>query len=71
MMNRIILKKLTFYHHLLHLDENSLAKQIYEIQEKLSYPGLVKECKIIIHALRLPDARIMSKKQWKSRVKIH
>ena len=69
MINRIILKKLTFYHHLLHLDDNSLAKQIFIIQEKLSYPGLVKECRELIQELRLSDARILSKKQWKSIVK--
>ena len=51
MINRIILKKLTFYHHLLHLDDNSLAKQIFNIEEKLSYPGLVKECRELMQEL--------------------
>ena len=51
MINRIILKMLTFYHHLLHLDDNSLAKQIFNIEEKLSYPGLVKECRELMQEL--------------------
>ena len=41
MENRIIVSKLLFYHHLLNLDEDSLASQVASIQMKHGYPGLM------------------------------
>ena len=71
MENRIILKKLAFYHHLLCLSSGTLAKEIMDIQEKYSYPGLVKECNNFIKELQLPDIRAvdLTKQQWKRVIK--
>ena len=53
------------------MDKSSLASQVYEIQEKLNLPGLVRECKEIIEDLNLPNIFEvkMSKYQWKEKVK--
>ena len=71
MLNRILMKKLLFYYHILHLDKDTLAKEIATIQTNLGYPGLMTECQDIVFQLQLPDLGInkLSKIQWKSRVK--
>ena len=53
------------------MDKSSLSSQVYEIQEKLNLPGLVRECKEIIKELNLPNIFEvkMSKYQWKEKVK--
>ena len=62
---RVAQKKLMFYHHLIHLPESSLAHKIAEIQKTLSYPGLMCECEEMIEEYNLPDAKHLSKTQWK------
>ena len=37
------------------MNKSSLASEVYEIQEKLNLPGLVRECKEIIEELSLPN----------------
>ena len=71
MENRILQNKLLFYHHLLHLDEDTLAYQVANIQQKFGYPGLMSECVKIADELNLPDIRNCeySKLQWKRLVK--
>ena len=66
MKNRIIIKKLLFLHHLVGLDEQSLAAQVLRVQDNLDLPGLVSECK-----LKLPNIlnTKMSKHVWKDLVK--
>ena len=53
--------------------KNSLAAEIYEVQAKLNFPGLVSECRELLKYYGLPniiDEHIsVSKQQWKSRVK--
>ena len=41
---RVVHKKLLFLHHLATLDDDSLAKQVFNVQSKLALPGLVQEC---------------------------
>ena len=41
--NRVIQKKLLFIHYLVHLDEETLAKQILCTQKEFCLPGFVKE----------------------------
>ena len=40
MENRVIKQKLLLVHHLVNLPEDSLAKQVAEVQDKLNLPGL-------------------------------
>ena len=71
MENRIIVSKLLFYHHLLNLDEDSLASQVDSIQMKHGYPGLMSECGRLVTELSLPNIGkgCLSKLQWKKLVK--
>ena len=48
MEHRIALRKLLFFHHLIHLPKQSLAYQIANVQHTLGYPGLVGECNILL-----------------------
>ena len=65
------MKKLNFYHHLLNLPDNTLAKQMVTIQIENEWPGLAKECKDFINSLKLTDITKASikKNQWKKEVK--
>ena len=57
--------------HILHLNENCLAKEIQAIQEKLDLPSLTKECKTLIKELNLTDIfkEKIKKRTWKRLVK--
>ena len=65
MLNKILKKKLLFYHHLIHLPPDSLAWEVASTQEKLNLPGLMQECKETIKVFNLPEAKSCSKFQWK------
>ena len=41
---RILEKKLMFLHHLYHLDDSALAKEVVKIQTDNGLPGIVEEC---------------------------
>ena len=69
MSHRIAIRKLLFYHHLKNLPSKALASEIMRIQEALSYPGLVKECKNLQNFYNLPSPDTLSKIQWKTLVK--
>ena len=68
MENKIIKKKLLFFHHLHHLSEDSLAWQICQTQSKLALPGLVQECESLIDSLELPSVGECSQLKWKNEV---
>ena len=55
MEERINSQKLNLLFHIRNLDSSSLAKEIYEIQRDLNYPGLVKECRSLIIKYHLPN----------------
>ena len=69
MKNKIIKKKLLFYHHILHLPHDSLAWQIYDVQTKLALPGLIQECEDMVSNMELPKANDCTQPQWKTAVK--
>jgi hypothetical protein len=73
MEERINSQKLNLLFHIRNLDSSSLAKEIYEIQRDLNYPGLVKECRSLIIKYDLPNiidnATNMTKLGWKNLVK--
>jgi hypothetical protein len=75
MEERIHSQKLNLLFHIRNLDSSSLAKEIYEIQRDLNYPGLVKECRNLIIKYDLPNiidnATNMTKLGWKNMVKPH
>ena len=62
-------------HHLVNLDDNSLAKQMLNTQKMYSFPGLVSEVKNLTKEFDLEDitkeeiATELSKQRWKSKVK--
>ena len=68
MENKILKKKLLFYHHLLHLPQDSLAWQIGQTQLKLELPGLLQECKMFAKEMELPVVQQCTKYQWKTMV---
>ena len=50
---RIMKKKLIFFKYLQQCDKNYLANEIFEEQERLKLPGLVKESKILAKELNI------------------
>ena len=57
--------------HVLHLDQDSLARQVQEVQEKENLPGLTQECKEFMENLKLPNifSEKIPKTKWKKLVK--
>ena len=68
-------RKLLILHHVINMDENSLAREILDVQKSKHLPGLVPECKSLLKSLNLPDildtkvAAGLSKVAWKKLVK--
>ena len=71
MKYKIIQRKLNFFHFLLNLNEDTLAKEILNVQMKCGFPGLAQECMSLISELGLPDItqEIITKISWKHKVK--
>ena len=70
MEHRIAMKKLLFYHHIKHLEKRSLASMIADIQEKLSFPGLMQECVNLMSKYNIKEnVCLLSKLAWKKVVK--
>ena len=74
MEERIHKKKLSFLHHLTTLRESeSLAGDIFQLQAKYEFPGLVTECKLLMNYYNLPniidESVQFSKQQWKQMLK--
>ena len=71
MKHRIYFRKLTFANAIKLLNEESLAKQIWEEQVKNEWPGLSKESVEICRVLELPNIVKEDKKkiEWKKSVK--
>ena len=68
MENKIIKKKLLFYHHLTHLPHDSLAWEVADIQTRLALPGLLAECEELALTMGLTTPSTCSKFQWKKKV---
>ena len=65
MKHRIVQKKLLLLHHIANLDNNSLAKKIFNVQTKLSFPGLVEECQEYLVMFGAGLLTNYTKQQWK------
>ena len=66
---RILQSKLLFLHHLETLPDDSLAKEVYDVQQRLSFPGLVQECNDFMVKFGITRINQYSKIQWKTLVK--
>ena len=66
----VMLHKLHFLWHLAALPEDSLAKEVYNLQqEDKSLPSLVSECQSYLKDLKITeDPARMSKREWKKRI---
>ena len=71
MLSKVEKRKLTFYHHIVNLDDSALAKKFADIQDKNNFPGLIAECKLLLRKYELSDLIIddYSKLAWKKLVK--
>ena len=69
MKNRILQKKLLLLHHIAKLPEDTLAKEIYNVQKKLNLPGLVEECNEFLMKSDVIHVENYSKLGWKNLVK--
>ena len=73
-LERIHIQKLKFLHFLKSLSSSSLASEIYHLQVKYGFRGIVTESRELITTYKLPniiddDSLSFSKKQWNSLVK--
>ena len=73
MKEKVHVKKLNLLHHLKNLPNESLGLEFYQIQVKLNFPGLIKECRYLIKHYELPDIietnKNYSKECWNKLVK--
>ena len=58
---RILEKKLMFLHHLYHLEESSLAKEVVHIQTSNGLPGIVEECNELLVKLGTSNIKDLNK----------
>ena len=71
MKYRVIIKKLEFLWHLVHLEKDTLASEILTVQREQNLPGLVAECEEWMETHNLPnlfEVKI-TQPQWKMKVK--
>ena len=68
---RIMQRKLIFMNHILHLEEDSLAKQVQRVEQAQGVPGLSSEVETYIENLGLPNCFLIyiPQKKWKPLVK--
>ena len=66
---RILEKKLLFLHHLATLPEDTLAREVFEVQKKLALPGLVQECQQFLVRFGITCVGQYTKLQWKRLIK--
>ena len=66
---RILRNKLLLLHHIATLTENSLARQVYEVQKHLNLPGLLQECKNFLVNAKVTEIGKYTQIEWKRLVK--
>ena len=55
MKYRILQKKLTFIHHIATLPSTTLAREVFDVQDKLKLPGLLQECREFLVVNEISD----------------
>ena len=66
---RILEKKLMFLHHLAHLPETSLAREVFTVQTDYGLPGIAQDCREFLARFGLQNLSRFSKSQFKRIVK--
>ena len=66
---RILQKKLLFLHHVATLPDDSLTKEVFQVQEELNLPGLVQDYRDFLIKGGITCLTKYSKNQWKALVK--
>ena len=66
---RILQKKLLFLHHLANLPDNTLAKEVLCIQNKMGLPGIEQECSEFLSRFGMYDLCLYSKERFKKLVR--
>ena len=73
MEHRINEHKLMFLHYLLSSEDSMLAKEVFNIQKNLDFPGFVPEARSLIQKYSLPDILdsnvVMTKDKWANLMK--
>ena len=69
MLYRIKMRKLTFYHHILSLEDDTVASRVARVADRAGYPGLIKEYKALCEEMNLPHPGKISSLSWKRQVK--
>ena len=69
MRNRVNLRKMMFFHHLMSLEEDAVASRVARVADRSGYPGLMQEYKSLCAELNLPSPVKTSKLTWKRLVK--
>ena len=69
MKHRILHSKLLLLHHVATLGEDTLAREIYEVQKELNLPGLHLECRGFLVNTGVTDLKKYTPTQWKKFVK--
>ena len=72
--HEINLRKLTFLHHIINLDDDDPVKEVYRAEQRLEFePNWANETTKLIQDLNLPidevEIRSTSKQQWKNLIK--
>ena len=66
MENRILFRKIMFFHHLKTLPEESLAKEVTETQMKLNLPGLATEMAKTLKDWNISNVEMYTKNQFRN-----
>ena len=66
---RILQKKLLFLHHVATLPDDSLAREVFQVQKELNLPGLLQDCQEFLIERGITKFSNYSKIQWKTFVK--
>ena len=69
MKNRIIMRKLSFYHHVMRLEKEAVASRVAKVAERAGYPGLMREYQTLCLEFDMPDPCKVSTLSWKNYVK--
>ena len=69
MRNRVNMRKLMLYHHLMSLDETAVASRVAKVADRAGYPGLMQEYQSLCTEMKLPSPTQTSKLTWKRLVK--
>ena len=69
MKYRVLKKKLLFLHHLATLPSDTLAREVFEVQDKLALPGLVKECQEFLVIWGIRNMKEYTSNDWKKMIR--